>query len=346
MTARGGRTTTLHPMAADEPRGTPRRAPTDVEAGASAPPTPWQTMVSSVRRAIGGPTRTPTSPDSAPSEETPPGTDASPPPDRRPRPARPSTGAPASGGGPAGRQRPGTRPADRSRAAAAPRRPDGPTPAAGDDPSPWERFRRRRRARTRVRKVHRIVRHVDAWSVLKISVLFYLAVCLIVMVAGVLLWNVARSSGTIEQTEDFITEMFALGECPDENGEGDGTGEGGADADDDPVEQVTPFGEDGDGEGTPATERDCPDEELVGTYRLDGERIFNGFVLGGLILVVAAAAFNVVLVLLFNLISDLTGGVRLTVLEEPTATPARPPAGAKRPARRPPDQVAATRARP
>jgi hypothetical protein len=333
-------------MAADEPRGTPRRAPTDVEAGASAPPTTWQTMVSSVRRAIGGPTRPPTSDDPVP-----PGPDAAAPRERRPRPASsstggPATGRPATGGAAAGRQRSGTRPADRSGAAAAPRRPDGPAPAADDDPSPWERFRRRRRARTRVRKVHRIVRHVDAWSVLKISVLFYLAVCLIVMVAGVLLWNVARSSGTIEQTEDFITEMFALGECPDENGEGDGTGEGGADADDDPVEQVTPFGEAGDGEGTPATERDCPDEELVGTYRLDGERIFNGFVLGGLILVVAAAAFNVVLVLLFNLISDLTGGVRLTVLEEPTATPARPPAGAKRPARRPPDQVAATRARP
>jgi hypothetical protein len=335
-------------MAADEPRGTPRRAPTDAEAGASASPTPWQTMVSSVRRAIGGPTRAATSTEPSPSETAREGSDAPAGPVRPRRPTRPATSAPAPGGEPAGRRRSGTRPADRARPVAAPSRSDGPPPATDEDqPSAWQRLRRRRRARTRVRKVHRIVRHVDAWSVLKISILFYLAVCLIVMVAGVLLWNVARSSGTIEQTEDFITEMFALGECPDEDAGGTGDdAEGDAGSGDEPVEQVTPFGEEGADEDRDTADRDCPDEELVGTYRLDGERIFNGFVLGALILVVAAAAFNVVLVLLFNLISDLTGGVRLTVLEEPSPAPSRAPSAAKRPARRPPDQVATTRARP
>ena len=41
--------------------------------------------------------------------------------------------------------------------------------------------------------------------------------------------------------------------------------------------------------------------------------------LGGVVLVLAGAAASVVLALLFNLISDLTGGVRVTVLEEEPA---------------------------
>ena len=47
-------------------------------------------------------------------------------------------------------------------------------------------------------------------------------------------------------------------------------------------------------------------------------------------LVLAGAAASVVLALLFNLISDLTGGVRVTVLEE---EPARVPYGLAHPRR-------------
>ena len=43
------------------------------------------------------------------------------------------------------------------------------------------------------------------------------------------------------------------------------------------------------------------------------------FFLGGLILVVGGTALTVVLVVLFNLISDLTGGIRFTMIEEETA---------------------------
>ena len=45
--------------------------------------------------------------------------------------------------------------------------------------------------------------------------------------------------------------------------------------------------------------------------------------LGGIVLVLSGAAASVVLVLLFNLISDLTGGVRVTVLEEEPTRPRR-----------------------
>jgi len=38
-----------------------------------------------------------------------------------------------------------------------------------------------------------------------------------------------------------------------------------------------------------------------------------------LVLSIAGVAFNVLLCVLFNLISDLTGGVRITVIEEESA---------------------------
>ena len=54
-------------------------------------------------------------------------------------------------------------------------------------------------------------------------------------------------------------------------------------------------------------------------FEFDSEQILRVFFLGGLILVVGGTAITVVLVVLFNLISDLTGGVRFTMIEEETA---------------------------
>ena len=53
----------------------------------------------------------------------------------------------------------------------------------------------------------------------------------------------------------------------------------------------------------------------------------------GLILVIAGTGLNVLLAVLFNLISDLVGGVRITVIEEESARPMsvadpRPPCAA------------------
>jgi hypothetical protein len=52
------------------------------------------------------------------------------------------------------------------------------------------------------------------------------------------------------------------------------------------------------------------------------------------VLVLAGSAANVVLVLLFNLMSDLTGGVRVTVLEEDPPARPRNAAGSPGPGRR------------
>ena len=42
------------------------------------------------------------------------------------------------------------------------------------------------------RRARRVIRKVDTWSVLKLSLLFYLALLLTFLVAGVILWQVAH----------------------------------------------------------------------------------------------------------------------------------------------------------
>lgn len=186
--------------------------------------------------------------------------------------------------------------------------------------------RPRRSAKVRARKVRRVVRHIDPWSVLKISVLFYAALFLIVCVASVLLWGVARASGTVDNVESFITSVGGFGNCAPIDGAASPsptTTLPGA-ASTAPVDQLDPTGTDtslpaGDGSATvaPGDDEDCREgEELVGEFKFEDARIFQAFALGGIVLVLAGSAANVVLVLLFNLMSDLTGGVRVTVLEE------------------------------
>lgn len=61
-----------------------------------------------------------------------------------------------------------------------------------------------RRSKPRVRRVRRVVRSIDTWTVFKLSVLFYLVLYAILLVAGVLLWNLAYATGTIDNLENFF----------------------------------------------------------------------------------------------------------------------------------------------
>jgi hypothetical protein len=122
--------------------------------------------------------------------------------------------------------------------------------------------------RLRARKVRRLVRHIEPWSVLKVALLFNFCMWVVTMVAGVLLWNAAETAGTISDVEQFAREIFALEE-----------------------------------------------------FTFEGESIFNAVALGGLVVAVAATGFAVLIAILLNLISDLTGGIRVTVVEEETARP-------------------------
>ena len=60
------------------------------------------------------------------------------------------------------------------------------------------------------RRVRRVIRKVDPWSVLKVSILFYLCIFVVVLVAGIVLWLVAAGLGVISNVENFIGDLFAL----------------------------------------------------------------------------------------------------------------------------------------
>jgi hypothetical protein len=202
-----------------------------------------------------------------------------PPADTEPTKAVPTSASKAAQGRPAAREgaaraatpSSGRRPIDtgtRSQAAAAPvsrqARPSASTPP----PEAPRRVMGYRRQRFEARKVRRLVRHVDPWSMLKLAVLVSLCMWFITMIASVILWTVAQSSGTISSIENFVNSSLQLQD-----------------------------------------------------WKLDGEFLFRQFGLITLLLFLGFAASIVVASLVFNLISDIIGGVWISVIEEETARP-------------------------
>ena len=144
-----------------------------------------------------------------------------------------------------------------------------PMPGAEAPPErPLTGRERRRRVKLEARRVRRIIRHIELWSVLKFSLIFYFCLWLIFLLAGVLLWSFAESSGTLESIEELVESLFALDEA----------------------------------------------EEFW-----SGGTIFRAYTIMTLVLAIAGVTFNVLLAALYNLISDLTGGIRITVIEEESA---------------------------
>ena len=66
---------------------------------------------------------------------------------------------------------------------------------------------RRPLRRQRVRKVTRVVRHIDPWSAFKVGIVFSLAAYIVGLTAGVLLWRVADSTGTLGNIERWFTQF-------------------------------------------------------------------------------------------------------------------------------------------
>ena len=116
--------------------------------------------------------------------------------------------------------------------------------------------------RPRVRRVTRVLRHIDPWSTFKVALLFSVVAYLVSLTSGVLLWRVADSTGTLDNVERWFTQ----------------------------------FGWE--------------------TFELKGGEIFHNAWIIGLFGAVALTGGLVLLATLFNLVSDIVGGVRMTVLEE------------------------------
>lgn len=119
-----------------------------------------------------------------------------------------------------------------------------------------------RRARPRVRRVTRVVRHVDTWSVFKVALVFNVILYLCCLTSGVLLWNVAHATGTIDNIEKFFEQ----------------------------------FGWE--------------------SFEFKGGEIYHNAWIGGLFVAIGLTGFAVLVATLFNLITDLVGGIRVSVLEE------------------------------
>ncbi len=138
--------------------------------------------------------------------------------------------------------------------------------------------RRRRKARL----VHRVVRHVEVWSVVKIASAFAACGYVVGMISGYLLWRAADRVGTIDGIEGFFEDS--------------GGYEGGFD--------------------------------------ILGSVVFQAAAVGLAVLSALFVAMAALGAVLFNLISDLTGGIRITAIDEDLivtparrstdATPARP----------------------
>jgi polyferredoxin len=116
--------------------------------------------------------------------------------------------------------------------------------------------------RHRVRKVTRVIRDVDAWSVFKVAIVFHAALYIVVLITGFLLWNVGSATGTIDNVEQFLAS----------------------------------FGWD--------------------SFTFQGAALFRAMAFFGLFGIALGAGIWVLAAVVFNLITELVGGVRVTVLEE------------------------------
>jgi hypothetical protein len=57
------------------------------------------------------------------------------------------------------------------------------------------------------RRYVQTIRSVDLWSVLKVSICFYLCSLIVLLVAGVMLWWIASAAGVIDSIQSFIGEL-------------------------------------------------------------------------------------------------------------------------------------------
>lgn len=114
----------------------------------------------------------------------------------------------------------------------------------------------------RIRRVTRVIRDIDPWSVFKVGLIFHFVVYLILLLASVLLWSVASATGTIDNIEQFLKS----------------------------------FGWE--------------------SFEFKGGQLFVNVMILGLFGVILATAVLVLVATIFNLITDLVGGIRVTVLEE------------------------------
>ena len=124
------------------------------------------------------------------------------------------------------------------------------------------RPRRPARGKAYERRYRQTIRSIDIWSVLKISLCFYLSALLVMLVAGVVLWWIASALGAIHNVEKFIGDLVS-------------------------------------------------DQHF---HFLSWE-VLRGATLIGLVVVCVLVVITVLAAAFYNLFSELTGGLEVTVVE-------------------------------
>lgn len=114
----------------------------------------------------------------------------------------------------------------------------------------------------RGRRVKRIIRRIELWSVLKLSLVLLTCLYLAVLGTLVVIWGVAYSSGQIENLQEFLADVG------------------------------------------------------LENYRFYGDRMFKACAAIGAVGVLAGTVLAVLTTALINLISEITGGIRVVVIEE------------------------------
>ncbi len=113
------------------------------------------------------------------------------------------------------------------------------------------------------RRVRRVLRKIDTFSLAKMAFLFHLCMALVVVVAGVLLWTVADGQGLVDQLEKTIRTNLQLD-----------------------------------------------------TFTIEAKVLFRSAVAAAVLFALLGTGLWILGAFLFNLLSDLVGGVQVWVLEE------------------------------
>ena len=118
------------------------------------------------------------------------------------------------------------------------------------------------RSETAVRRSRVEMTKVELWSVLKVSLCFYLAGLAMMIIAGLVVWLLLDASGGIHNFEKFMGDIMSAKD-----------------------------------------------------YRLVASQILLGAVLVGLVIVALMTIITVIAGALYNLFSELVGGVEVTLVE-------------------------------
>ncbi len=108
----------------------------------------------------------------------------------------------------------------------------------------------------------RIIRRVNLWSVLKVSVILYAALFAAFSIAAIVVWKAANSSGVVTKIEEFIDDLGFT------------------------------------------------------NFEFVGEKIFFNFLLFGVLGAALAVAVTLLAAVMYNLISEVVGGIEITVIEQ------------------------------